>query len=297
MRTLHAQCLSASLAAAFVIGLTTSAAAQGAEAEAKREAEAKAAADAKSAAEAKTAAGSASVPNVAVVRKSAEAKATAEERANADIRLRRGVRPGDVQRVITIKHVRVDDMARVLSVFPAEISGMERGNLHVLSVSAAPAVVAAIEETIKRLDVPLPPARNVELTAYVLECSPPGDGGSVPADLQDVVGQLKRTFGYSGCALARTLFTRAADGSRIQLEAREGAAGIYYLNGSLLIDSTESTVIRLRGLRFQNVSPTQGGNLGGDIDIRDGQKVVLGRLGTTEAGKHQIVVLTAKLVP
>jgi hypothetical protein len=290
MRTLRAQCVAAAMAVAFVIGLATSAIAQDPEAEAKRAAEAKAAADAK------TAAGSASVPGSSS-KKAAEARATAEDRANADARARRGVRPGDVQKVFTLKHVRVDDMARVLSVFPAEISGMERVNMHVLSVSAAQPVLAAIEETIKRLDVPSPPVKNVELTAYVLECSPSGDGGTVPADLQDVVGQLKRTFNYSGCVLARTLFTRAADGSRIELEAREGAAGIYYLNASLLIDSTESAVVRLRRLRFQNVSPTQGGNLSGDVDIRDGQRVVLGRLGTTESGKHQIVVLAAKLVP
>ena len=293
MRTLRAQCLAATMAAAFVVGLGLTASAQDEEAEAKRAAEAKAAADAK------TAAGSASVPSAAAARKAAEVKATVEDRANADARLRRGVRPGDVQRVITVKHVPVNDMARVLSVFPAEISGMDRGSLHVLSVSAAPAVVAAIEETIKRLDVPLPPVKNVEVTAYVLECSPPGEAGGVPADLQDVVGQLKRTFNYSGCGLARTLFSRGGDGNRIQSESREGAAGMYNLYAALVVDTSEPTaVIRLRGLSFQNIgSATQGGRLSGDIDIRDGQKVVLGRLGAADSGKHQIVVLTAKLAP
>src|SRR5438093_1567742 len=88
---------------------------------------------------------------------------------------RRGIRPGDVQRVFVVKHVLVSDLARVLSVFPAELSG--RDNMHVLSVSAAPAVVAAIEETIKRLDVPPPPTRSVEVTLYVLECSVSADAG------------------------------------------------------------------------------------------------------------------------
>jgi len=31
--------------------------------------------------------------------------------------------------------------------------------------------------------------------------------------------------------------------------------------------------------------------------VRGGQKVVLGRLGVTESGKDQIVVLTAKIAP
>ena len=272
MRTLRSQCLAATMAAAFVIGLGLSASAQDKEAEAKRAAEAK---------------------------KAGEARATAEDRANADARARRGVRPGDVQKVFTLKHVRVDDMARVLSVFPAEISGMERGNLHVLSVSAAPAVVAAIEETIKRLDVPLPPVKSVELTAYVLECSPPGDGGNVPTDLQDVVGQLKRTFNYSGCGLGRTLFSSRR---RWQPHPDRGTGRCrrhLALNAMVVVDSSDST-IRLNGLNFQNMGPPQQppeSTLRGDVAIRDGQKVVLGRLGSTESGKHQIVVLAAKLVP
>jgi hypothetical protein len=281
MRTLRAQCLAAGLSAVFVIGLAMPVAAQDAAAAAKKaaEADARSAAEDKAAAEAKAASGAS--PSVSV---SSQA--------------RRGIRSGDVQKVFTLKHVRVDDMARVLSVFPAEISGMERGNMHVLSVSAAPAVVAAIEETIKRLDVPLPAVRSVDLTAYVLECSPPGDGGTVQADLQDVVAQLKRTFNYSGCVVGRTLFTRASDGSRLQMDSREGSAGMYSLSAMLQVDSTEPTVvIRLRQLYFNNSGPTQGGRLNGDIDIRDGQKVVLGRLGATESGKHQIVVLAAMLVP
>ena len=74
---------------------------------------------------------------------------------------RRGPRPGDVQKIFVLKHVRVDDMARLLSVFPAEISGSDHPELRALAVSAAPAVVAAIEETIKRLDIPPAPARSV----------------------------------------------------------------------------------------------------------------------------------------
>jgi hypothetical protein len=280
MRILRAQCLAAGVSVALLIGLSIPAAAQDAASAAKKAAEA----DAKAAAEDKAA---------------AEAKATAGGSPPVSLSpaARRGIRAGDVQKVFTLKHVRVDDMARVLSVFPAEISGMERGTMHVLSVSAAPAVVAAIEETIKRLDLPSPPIRSVELTAYLLECSTAGDGGTVATDLQDVVAQLKRTFNYSGCVSSRTLFTRAADGSRIQLDSREGSAGMYSLNGMLLVDSSEPTVvIRIRQLNFSTSGPSQGGRLTGDIDIRDGQKVVLGRLGSTESGKHQIVVLAAKLV-
>jgi len=210
---------------------------------------------------------------------------------------RRGVRPGDVQKVFIINHVGVNDLVRVLSVFPAEMSGMERDNRRVLSVSAAPAVVAAIEETIKRLDVPPPPIKSVEITAYVLECATSGEAGTLPQDLQGVLVQLKKTFSYSGCALARTFFTRGSDGNRFYSEFNERSAGMYSLSATRLeVEATNVPVVRLRGLELTNFSSSRG-RIGGDVEVRDGQKVVLGRLGVTESGKDQIVVLTAKVAP
>jgi len=210
---------------------------------------------------------------------------------------RRGVRPGDVQKVFIIQHVGVNDLVRVLSVFPAELSGMERDNRRVLSVSAAPAVVAAIEETIKRLDVPPPPIKSVEITAYVLECSTSGEAGTLPQDLQGVLVQLKKTFNYSGCALGRTLIARGSDDSRFAGEFNERAAGKYELNGRVEVDSSEPPTVRLRGIDLVNWSANTRSRISGDVEVHGGQKVVLGRLGVTESGKDQIVVLTAKVAP
>jgi len=208
---------------------------------------------------------------------------------------RRGVRPGDVQKVFVVKHLLVSDLARVLSVFPAELSG--RDSMRVLSVSAAPAVVAAIEETIKRLDVPPPPIKSVEITAYVLECSTSGDAGSLPPDLQGVLVQLKKTFNYTGCGLARTLFSRGSDGSRFGAEFNERTAGKYEVTGRVEVDSSEPPTVRLRGIDLLTWSDSTRSRLSGDVEVRGGQKVVLGRLGVTESGKDQIVVLTAKVAP
>ena len=228
----------------------------------------------------------------------AKAKAAASPSPAASPEARRGIRPGDVQKVFVLKYVHVNDLARVLSVFPAEISGMERETTRVLSVSAAPAVVAAIEETIKRLDVAPPPTRSVEVTLHVLECSVSGDAGTLPQDLQSVLVQLKRTFSYSGCALARTLFARGTDDSQLAAEFNERAAGTYHLSSRRVeVDASQPPVVRLRGLDLANFLGAARSRLGGDIEVRDGQKVVLGRLGATESGKDQIVVVTAKVVP
>jgi hypothetical protein len=239
-----------------------------------------------------------SAGTVAAAQESADkAPASPAASAAASPEARRGIRPGDVQKVFIINHVGVNDLVRVLSVFPAELSGMDRDNRRVLSVSAAPAVVAAIEETIKRLDVPPPPVKSVEITAYVLECSTSGEAGTLPQDLQGVFVQLKKTFSYSGCSLARTLLTRGSDGSRFAGEFSERAAGRYEFTGRVQVDESDPPTVRLRGVDLLN--PFAGGRsrLSGDVDVRGGQKVVLGRLGVTEAGKDQIVVLTAKVAP
>jgi hypothetical protein len=208
---------------------------------------------------------------------------------------RRGIRPGDVQKVFVIQHLLVSDLARVLSVFPAELSG--RDSMRVLSVSAAPAVVAAIEETIKRLDVPPPPIKSVEITAYVLECSTSGEAGTLSPDLQGVLVQLKKTFNYSGCALARTLIARGSDDSRFAGEFNERAAGRYELSGRVQVDSNDPPTVRVRGIELVTWSAGARSRISGDIEVRGGQKVVLGRLGVSESGKDQIVVLTAKVAP
>src|SRR6185503_19768820 len=141
-----------------------------------------------------------SAATLAAAQESAEkAPASPAASAAASPEARRGIRPGDVQKVFIVNHVGINDLVRVLSVFPAELSGMDRDNRRVLSVSAAPAVVAAIEETVKRLDVPPPPIKSVEITAYVLECSASVEAGTLPQDLQAVLVQLKKTFSYSGC--------------------------------------------------------------------------------------------------
>jgi hypothetical protein len=137
----------------------------------------------------------------------------------------------------------------------------------------------------------------VEITAYVLECSASGDAGTLPQDLQGVLVQLKKIFNYSGCGLARTLYARGADGSRFGAEFNERAAGRYELRGRVEVSSSAPPIVRLSGIELVTWSGPAHSRLSGDVDIHDGQRVVLGRLGITESGKDEIVVLTAKVAP
>lgn len=235
---------------------------------------------------------------------------------------RRAPRATDVQKVFVIRHIYAHHLATLLRVFPASIeqTGLDRQTT-ALAVSASPAVLAAIEETIKRLDVPEPAGRSVELTGYILEASgSTGDAGTIPNDLADVVAQLKRVLDYPTYRMIDTLVTRARDGSSVNIDSvaskvttAQRAATFYSLRA---VRTTVSSVdgapsIRLDGLRFGAEIPVpvrldfagspaslQYKHVGfdGDVEIRDGRRVVVGKSGLGDGSSAIILVVSAKVV-
>jgi hypothetical protein len=261
----------------------------------------------------------------------AVAKAPTPEPAEAPkARPERARKPGDVQKVFEVHHASPVELARLLDVFPATIR-YSSGRTRAIAVSAAPAVMAAVEETVKRLDVPessdrARPSPNVELTGYVVEAlAKPLEGARVPAELEGVVAQLKRTFNYAAYRLVDTLIARAREGSSLDAKALADTpqgggsdARSYSLRVRRVGVSTGSAgpVIRLDHLAFGSEVPVpvafaQGGpgqpsrptsyqyrsvGVDADLDIREGQHVVVGKSGAGEAGNALILVLTAKVV-
>jgi len=217
----------------------------------------------------------------------------------------RGPRPGDVQKVFVLRYVDAGPLAKILSVFPAAISFARVRELQTLAVSANPAVLAAIEETIKRLDTPPEVKRNVEVTVHVLECSTrPDETSTTSGELQEVVGQLKRTFNYAGCGLAQTLLAGGRDGSVFT-----AASGVlhYTLHARAdIVTSDRVPLVRLTQFQVNHSIPVKipGGagtnmvknSFDGDLEVRNGQRVVVGKLGSSESGKDEILVVTAKIL-
>jgi hypothetical protein len=225
-----------------------------------------------------------------------------------------------VQRVFVIKHADVSQLVRVLGIFPAQITFSTHPEMTVLGVSASPAVVAAIEETIKRLDVPPPPVKSVELTGYILDAvAQPGAQTSVPAELESVVTQLKRTFNFAAYRLSDTLIARVRDDAGLNVEALGPGSPdspgrrTHALRASrVAITAREGvSVVSLRNLRFNVQVPIPVGATGTGassyqykdvgaqadyLDIREGQKVVVGKTGVGDGGDALILVLTAKVV-
>ncbi len=237
---------------------------------------------------------------------------------------RRGAQPGDIQRVFTLHYLRVRDMAGLLKAFPAEISYSTYSDeeLHALAVSAKPAVMAVIEETIKRLDVPPPPQSDIEIAADVLRAqTAPGKPDNLPERLRPVVAQLRALFDYSGYKVQDTLVGRAARGGRVEMASidpaqtqADGAVTSYELKvgRATARGQGKDAVVELERVEFKGAFPIRvvlpPGTVGGsnfsykttqmkaDVSLHSGQYVVIGKTGTGEDGVVVILVLTARVV-
>ncbi len=224
-----------------------------------------------------------------------------------------------VTRIIEIKHADVNHIAAVMGPFGAGVS--PNPQMKVITVNGPTAVVAAIEEAVKKLDVPPQPLPNIELTAYLVVASaqPPG-GSPIPADLQPVVNQLKGVLQYQGFRVLDTLLMRTAQGSSAEARGLTSNGGVegqrpgYHLNigKAQIISDGPNRTLRLTGMSLNMRIPNAvkgGGPLGGvsqiqyhdanikaDVDIREGQKVVVGKTSFDTPDTALILILMARVV-
>ncbi|MBN2370926.1 MAG: hypothetical protein JXO72_10600 [Vicinamibacteria bacterium] len=225
---------------------------------------------------------------------------------------RRAALPGYVQRVFTLRYVDVGSMARLLKAFPAEISYST--HLPALAVSAKPAIMAVIEQTIKRLDVPPPTEPSIVLTLYVVQAeTTPGKLDDLPERLRPVARQLHALFDYSGYTLQDTLVAHASPPGGVMVSsiapsrAGEVAPLVYDFEArkATVMGSGKDAVLKLEGVRFTAKLPirTSGQaidymNIGlrADTTLHSGQYVVIGKTGLGEEGAVLVLVLTARVI-
>jgi hypothetical protein len=217
-----------------------------------------------------------------------------------------------VKRIIPVKYADVRSLADMLGIFGCGI--MRAVDLKVLAVSCpSEALVTAIEEAVKRLDVPPPAVKNVELTAYFLLGGEKElhEGKPVPPELEPVVKQIRSAFAYKNFGLLDTLVlrTRAGQPARVNGVVQVGtppggSTGTSAFAIGSATPSADGGVVRIDRLSASIIyrirTPTsdsgRGAEINADVDIREGQKVVVGKSSLEGPDKALIVVLTAKVL-
>jgi hypothetical protein len=230
--------------------------------------------------------------------------------------------PGPETRIFDVKYADVDQLARALSVFGAQI--IPSSQLHILSVRAARDIMPAIADAIKRLDVaptppppppPPPPAKNVELVIYVINAVDQPENTPLPAALQPVVNQLRNVLSYKGFQVVDTQVVRGIDGRQVQTSGHmpsvpkptDGSANTmppttYNFATLFRVRGTDKDpIVFLEGMRFGVRVPAWNGQwqyydvgINSDVEIPRGQQVVVGK--TTIGDRALILVMNAKIV-
>ena len=186
-----------------------------------------------------------------------------------------------------------------------------------ITVRDFPENIAAIEEAIKRLDMPEAFRPDIEFTINVLIASnSPAGSEDYPADLGDVVTQLKSALKYKSYTLMTSGVHRAKEGHSGVSNSGVAESNLFsnvptppnpifyeYSLESISIDSASGTpTVQVGGFRFNMRVPLNLGatvqyeNIGfhSPVSLRQGEKVVVG--STTMGDKGLVVVVSAKVL-
>jgi hypothetical protein len=219
--------------------------------------------------------------------------------------------PPRIQKLFLLKYADPAHVANLLGVFNTPIR--PDSEMHALAVEATRPSMAAIEEAIQRLDVASAGSKNIEMTAYLLIGGETAgtEPGAMPKELDSVVAQLKNAFAFKSYRLLDILALRTRVGQRasnssvgrpIQMGTGSPSPITQFRINSAGIGSDETTV-RIDGLNLSSRVPVQTSpgqitfqdvGLQADVDIKQGQKVVIGRVSVAESALF--VVLTAQVV-
>lgn len=177
-----------------------------------------------------------------------------------------------------------------------------------LTVRDFPENIATVEEALKRLDVPAAPRPNIELHMHVLIASNAGSPATeVPADLKDVLTQLRGTLNYRNYELAASIVQRLTETPR-GLQG-SGTAELpstnpgtpnssmpyeYHINNiSLVQNATGAASVQIAEFTFVTAEKERA-RVQTALNLRDGEKVVVGT--ATIRNRALVIVLTAKLI-
>ncbi len=216
------------------------------------------------------------------------------------------------RRLIQLKYVEASRARNLINTFAGgrgDLFVSEDDRLHVIALRGPAEAIAAAEDAVKKIDVaPL----DFELTVYLISTTAQG-GDQLPDALTSTAKQLHGVFAYKGYQLLDSFVLRGRDGQGINGGGGGSAEGTiknstytFRYNRASVLDGTPK-IVNLQNLNLQIRVPSGMRNekgqleykttgLSSDIDIRDGQKVVVGKSDVNNGESPLILVVTAKVV-
>jgi hypothetical protein len=220
-----------------------------------------------------------------------------------------------VTQIFKVHYADVRDLASIIQLFGGRVQA--EADLGVIAWTGAAPQLPAVEAAIRSLDVAPLPERNVELTVYFLMATKEGPPStSVPASLDGVAVQLQDVFGYTTVRLIEVTAMRVRNGSHGKISgilpqrlADDREARYEFAFDKLHVtEDSSGRSIRLDRLNAGVQAPhtvVENGQtttrymqtgIQTDIDLREGQKAVIGKTSIEGGAETVFVVVTGTIV-
>jgi type II/III secretion system protein len=222
--------------------------------------------------------------------------------------------------VYQLKYAEPKDLVKLLSPYVPQFGGNVQFDdpLKALAITTRKDAFPEIEQIIKQFDVPPPPVLNIDVTIYLMSALGTPSSSAVPPELEPVVKQLKNTLSYKGYQLIDTevIRVRAGQGGEVSgvvngapsVDGNKTISQVKFFSASISTDE-KGRAIRIDSLKVGFKIPVTSGSGPGqkqyqyidtgintNVDVREGQKVVVGKSNMDGSDRASIVILMAKVV-
>lgn len=226
----------------------------------------------------------------------------------------------EVEKGFELKHLQGDRANRAIQFVTGIMTGRARIHwdpvLHEVVIIGNADHVAHAEELLRKFDVPevRKPAKTFEFTIYLVGAYvDPARirGGPMPTDLDSVVKEMRSAFAYRGFGLldAVPVSARTSSGhteyNGILPRAAVGTTIMYFykifIESPQLLEDGKTVLTPAFRFTVDIPSPASGAKAGetgiaSDLTVREGQKVVLGKIRLDDGDSAVFLVVTVKIV-
>jgi hypothetical protein len=216
--------------------------------------------------------------------------------------------PKFVQRTVDVKYADAERIARFVNAYPG-VNVRSDSSLHAIIISGPPEGVASVEALVKKFDVA--PA-NVELTVYLISGNSHDATDDLPKDLASTAKQLHGVFAYKSYRILQSFILRDRENGRGNGTGTSGtlpnsSAAYNFHYQSITVSSGTPRIVHIDNAQFSVSTPTGNRNDKGnaivdtstintDLDVGEGQKVVVGKSNVHGSDDALILVVTAQVV-
>lgn len=216
--------------------------------------------------------------------------------------------------IVELRHADPAEIAKVINVFSVHAEPHQK--LGLVTIRGSKDAVESAEAAAHQLDRPPEPTQNISVTVYVLGASKVRPlEGSVPDGLSAVAEQLRQVFGFEGVELIDTLALRVLDHGAGQLTGTlrgsgdDGTTPYQFGVNEISVVPGERPSVRFDGVLFEAHTPSAGPpppegarvqrdltRLVTDLEVRTGQKAVVGKAASAAASEGLILVVEAEIL-